>query len=45
MALTADPLQSAEHLKHISLVVRSGQLVDRQRLLPDLTRTSYPKSS
>jgi imidazolonepropionase-like amidohydrolase len=44
VAVTADPLQSAEHLKRVSLVVRSGKVVDRERLLPDLTRTIYPKS-
>lgn len=44
VALTADPLQSAEHLKRISLVMRGGKVVDRERLLPDLTRSNYAKS-
>lgn len=42
VALELDPLQSAENLLRIALVLRQGKVVDRARLLPDLTRSDYP---
>jgi hypothetical protein len=43
VALDADPLEAAANLRRIALVVRRGQVVDRQALLPDLTRNSYKR--
>lgn len=41
VALHGNPAQSAEQLRKIVWVMRKGQLVDRERLLPDLTRDVY----
>lgn len=41
LALDADPLESAQNLRRISLIIRKGRLVDRSRLLPDLTRSEF----
>ena len=41
LALDTDPLQSAENLRRIALVIRHGKLVDRSKLLPDLTRRDF----
>ncbi len=41
LATDADPLASAQNLTKIARVVRKGQLVNRDKLLPDLTRGSY----
>jgi imidazolonepropionase-like amidohydrolase len=41
LAVEADPVAKSENLRKISLVVRKGSLVDRDKLLPDLTRGLY----
>lgn len=41
LAVEADPVAKSENLRTISLVVRKGQVVDRAKLLPDLTRGLY----
>lgn len=41
LAVEADPVAKSENLRKISLVVRKGQVVNRDRLLPDLTRGLY----
>jgi hypothetical protein len=41
LAVEADPVAKAENLRKISLVVRKGQVVNRDKLLPDLTRGLY----
>lgn len=41
LVLDANPLESAHNLSRISLVIRGGTMVDRQALLPDLTRGKY----
>lgn len=41
LALEADPLASAENLRRIAFVMRQGKLVDRAKLLPDLTRREF----
>jgi hypothetical protein len=41
LALEVDPVASAGNLRKISFVVRKGLLVNRDKLLPDLTRGLY----
>jgi hypothetical protein len=41
LAVAADPLQSAQNLRHIALVIRRGKVVDRAKLLPDLERRDF----
>jgi imidazolonepropionase-like amidohydrolase len=41
LALDADPVERAENLRRISLVLRGGEVVDRRGLLPDLTRNKF----
>jgi imidazolonepropionase-like amidohydrolase len=41
LAVKDDPVASAANLRNISLVVRKGSLVNRDKLLPDLTRGLY----
>ncbi|HEX2876457.1 MAG TPA: amidohydrolase family protein [Polyangiaceae bacterium] len=41
LAVEVDPVASAANLRKISLVVRKGSLVNRDKLLPDLTRGLY----
>jgi hypothetical protein len=41
LAVDADPLESAQSLRRIALVIRDGKLVDRARLLPDLERRDF----
>jgi hypothetical protein len=41
LALDADPVERAENLRRIALVVRRGDVVDRRGLLPDLTRNTF----
>jgi hypothetical protein len=41
IALEADPTQSSQALRKIRWVMRKGELVDRTKLLPDLTRSMY----
>lgn len=41
IALRGNPVESAEQLRRIVWVMRKGQLVERDRLLPDLTRDVY----
>jgi hypothetical protein len=43
VALTEDPVEHAAGLRAIQSVIRRGKLVDRERLLPDLTRGNYPR--
>ena len=41
LALDADPRQAAQNLRKIAWVMRRGRLVNREKLLPDLTRGLY----
>ena len=41
LALDADPRQSAVNIGKIAWVMRKGQLVNRDKLLPDMTRGNY----
>jgi hypothetical protein len=41
LALAADPLEKAQNLREIVWVMRKGELVNRAKLLPDLTRDVY----
>lgn len=41
VALEQNPVERAENTRQISWVMRRGQLVDRPRLLPDLSRGDY----
>lgn len=41
LAVAADPLQSAQNLRHIALVIRQGKVVNRATLLPDLERRDF----
>jgi hypothetical protein len=41
VALDADPTQSAVTLRQIRAVIRGGKRVERESLLPDLTRGNY----
>jgi hypothetical protein len=43
VALEKNPVEHAENTRQISWVMRRGQLVDRERLLPDLTRGDYTR--
>ncbi len=41
LALAADPLQSAGNIRKIAWIIGKGRLVNRAKLLPDLTRGNY----
>ncbi len=41
LATNADPLANAQNLRKIAWVIRKGRLVNRDKLLPDLTRRNY----
>jgi hypothetical protein len=41
VGLEKNPVERADNLRHISLVLRRGRVVARPELLPDLTRGSY----
>jgi len=41
VALAANPLEKAQNLRQIAWVMRKGQVVNRDKLLPDLTRDVY----
>jgi hypothetical protein len=41
VAFDADPVEHAQNLRKIAWVMRKGQLVNREKLLPDLTRRKY----
>jgi hypothetical protein len=41
LVLDADPLEKADHLRRISLVIREGRVVERESLKPDLSRGPY----
>lgn len=41
VAVEANPVESAANLRRISLVLRRGKVVNREELLPDLTRGNY----
>lgn len=41
VGLAKNPVERADNLHHISLVLRRGRVVARPELLPDLTRGSY----
>lgn len=43
IALSENPLDQATALRAIIWIMRRGQVVDRERLLPDLTRGNYPQ--
>lgn len=43
VALAEDPVEHASSLRAIQSLIRRGKLVDRERLLPDLTRGNYPR--